>query len=72
MASSGNGNLNHVSGELFRLTTGVNMVHVPYRGIGPALADLLGAGKFILTKHGAGGAGGAADGGRRIATRCAL
>src|SRR5262249_24263194 len=32
-----------VSGELFRMMTGVNLVHVPYRGNGPALADLLAA-----------------------------
>jgi tripartite-type tricarboxylate transporter receptor subunit TctC len=42
MASGGNGNPTHVSGELFKLMTGVNMLHVPYRGAGPALADLLG------------------------------
>jgi tripartite-type tricarboxylate transporter receptor subunit TctC len=42
MASSGNGNITHVSGELFKLMTGVNMLHVPYRGIAPAVADLLG------------------------------
>jgi tripartite-type tricarboxylate transporter receptor subunit TctC len=42
MASAGNGTVQHVSGELFKLMTGVNMVHVPYRGAGPALADLLG------------------------------
>jgi tripartite-type tricarboxylate transporter receptor subunit TctC len=42
MASSGNGNITHVSGELFKLMTGVNMVHVPYRGAGPAVPDLLG------------------------------
>jgi tripartite-type tricarboxylate transporter receptor subunit TctC len=42
MASAGNGTIQHVSGELFKLLTGVNMVHVPYRGAGPALADLLG------------------------------
>jgi tripartite-type tricarboxylate transporter receptor subunit TctC len=41
-ASAGNGTIQHVSGELFKLMTGVNMVHVPYRGAGPALADLLG------------------------------
>jgi tripartite-type tricarboxylate transporter receptor subunit TctC len=42
MASGGNGNISHVSGELFKLMTGVNMLHVPYRGIAPAVADLLG------------------------------
>jgi tripartite-type tricarboxylate transporter receptor subunit TctC len=39
-ASSGAGL--HMSGELFKMMTGVNMVHVPYRGSGPALTDLLG------------------------------
>ena len=42
MASPGNGSPNHVSGELFKMMTGVDMVHVPYRGGGPALTDLLG------------------------------
>jgi tripartite-type tricarboxylate transporter receptor subunit TctC len=42
MASSGTGAPDHMSGELFKMMTGVNMVHVPYRGTGPALADLLG------------------------------
>jgi tripartite-type tricarboxylate transporter receptor subunit TctC len=42
MASAGNGTIQHVSGELFKLLTGVNMVHVPYRGAGPALADMVG------------------------------
>ena len=41
-ASGGNGTPPHVSGELFKMMTGVNMVHVPYRGGGPALTDLLG------------------------------
>jgi tripartite-type tricarboxylate transporter receptor subunit TctC len=41
MASGGNGSVQHVSGELFKMMTGVNMVHVPYRGGGPALIDLL-------------------------------
>jgi len=44
MASNGNGTTAHVTGELFKLMTGVDMVHVPYRGPEPALADLL-AGK---------------------------
>jgi tripartite-type tricarboxylate transporter receptor subunit TctC len=42
MASPGNGSPNHVSGELFKMITGVDMVHVPYRSGGPALTDLLG------------------------------
>ncbi len=41
-ASGGNGSPSHVSGELFKMMTGVNLVHVPYRGAGPALVDLLG------------------------------
>jgi tripartite-type tricarboxylate transporter receptor subunit TctC len=41
MASSGSGNINHVCGELFKLMTGVNLLHVPYRGTGPAVTDLL-------------------------------
>jgi tripartite-type tricarboxylate transporter receptor subunit TctC len=42
MASSGSGSLPHIAGELFKVTAGVNMAHVPYRGDGPAIADLLG------------------------------
>jgi tripartite-type tricarboxylate transporter receptor subunit TctC len=42
MASSGNGTPPHVAGELFKIMTGVDMVHVPYRGAAPATADLLG------------------------------
>jgi tripartite-type tricarboxylate transporter receptor subunit TctC len=42
MASGGNGTLAHVGGELFKRMTGVNLVHVPYRGSAPALTDLLG------------------------------
>lgn len=41
MASSGIGTSPHVAGELFKLMTGINMVHVPYRGGVPALTDLL-------------------------------
>jgi tripartite-type tricarboxylate transporter receptor subunit TctC len=41
-ASGGNGTPPHVSGELFKMMTGVNLVHVPYRGGAPALTDLLG------------------------------
>jgi tripartite-type tricarboxylate transporter receptor subunit TctC len=43
MASAGNGTPAHVAGELFKMMTGVSLVHVPYRGAaGPALVDLLG------------------------------
>jgi len=42
MASAGTGSGPHVAGELFKMLTGVNMVHVPYRGGAPALTDLLG------------------------------
>jgi len=42
MASAGVGNSGHVIGELFKMMTGINMVHVPYRGAAPALTDLLG------------------------------
>jgi tripartite-type tricarboxylate transporter receptor subunit TctC len=48
MASSGNGTVTHVAGELFRMMTGVNMVHVPYRGSSPALADLVGGHAQIM------------------------
>jgi len=41
MASSGNGSTIHVSGELFKMLTGIKMVHVPYRGGAPALTDLI-------------------------------
>ena len=42
MASGGVGAPSHVSGELFKMLADVNMTHVPYRGAGPALTDLLG------------------------------
>jgi tripartite-type tricarboxylate transporter receptor subunit TctC len=41
MASAGTGNSSHVAGELFKMMTGVDMVHVPYRGAAPALTDLI-------------------------------
>ena len=41
MASNGNGTTAHVAGELFKQSTGVDMMHVPYRGPEPALTDLL-------------------------------
>jgi len=42
MASGGIGSGSHMAGELFKMMAGVDMVHVPYRGAGPALSDLLG------------------------------
>ena len=42
MASSGNGTPQHIAGELFKMMTGINMLHVPYRGVAPALTDLFG------------------------------
>jgi tripartite-type tricarboxylate transporter receptor subunit TctC len=42
MGSAGNGTMVHVAGELFKIMAGLDIVHVPYRGGGPALADLLG------------------------------
>ncbi|TMH52310.1 MAG: tripartite tricarboxylate transporter substrate binding protein [Betaproteobacteria bacterium] len=41
-ASSGSGTSIHMSAEMFKMLTGVDIVHVPYKGSGPALADLLG------------------------------
>jgi tripartite-type tricarboxylate transporter receptor subunit TctC len=42
LASGGNGTAGHLSGELFKMMAGINMVHVPYRGEAPALTDMLG------------------------------
>jgi tripartite-type tricarboxylate transporter receptor subunit TctC len=42
MGSGGSGSPSHLCGELFKMTTGVSMVHVPYRGLSPALTDLMG------------------------------
>jgi tripartite-type tricarboxylate transporter receptor subunit TctC len=42
MASAGTGSTNHLAGELFRAMAGIDITHVPYRGAGPAAADLLG------------------------------
>jgi tripartite-type tricarboxylate transporter receptor subunit TctC len=48
MASAGNGSAPHMAGELFKMMAGVNLVHVPYRGQGPALTDLLGGQVHVL------------------------
>ena len=42
MSSAGNGTPPHMAGELFKMMADVDIVHVPYRGGGPALADLIG------------------------------
>jgi tripartite-type tricarboxylate transporter receptor subunit TctC len=42
MASGGIGTLSHLEGVLFKMMTGVDTLHVPYRGVAPALTDLLG------------------------------
>jgi tripartite-type tricarboxylate transporter receptor subunit TctC len=48
MASAGNGTSGHVAGELFKMMAHVDMVHVPYRGGAPAIADLLGGQVQVL------------------------
>jgi tripartite-type tricarboxylate transporter receptor subunit TctC len=42
MGSAGNASSSHMAGELFNMLAGVNLIHVPYRGQGPAMTDLLG------------------------------
>ena len=48
MASAGTGSITHLAGELFKMMTGVNLVHVPYKGSGPALTALLGGQVEVL------------------------
>jgi tripartite-type tricarboxylate transporter receptor subunit TctC len=48
MASAGTGSAPHMAGELFNAMAGISLVHVPYRGQGPALADLLGGQVQVL------------------------
>ncbi|MBC7471099.1 MAG: tripartite tricarboxylate transporter substrate binding protein, partial [Ramlibacter sp.] len=48
MASSGAGTSVHLSGELFKFMTGVDMKHIPYKGAGPAITDLLGGQVDVL------------------------
>jgi tripartite-type tricarboxylate transporter receptor subunit TctC len=52
-SSSGNGSVHHMAGELFKLAAGVNLTHVPYRGVGPAMQDLV-AGNVDLMFDGLG------------------
>jgi tripartite-type tricarboxylate transporter receptor subunit TctC len=47
-ASSGNGTSVHMSGELFKLATGIDIIHVPYRGSAPAYPDLMTAKVHVL------------------------
>jgi len=49
-ASGGNGTLSHLTLELFRMNTGIKVLHVPYKGSGPATTDLL-AGEMHLMFH---------------------
>ena len=48
MASSGAGTSVHLSGELFKYMTGISMKHIPYKGAGPAITDLIGAQVDVL------------------------
>jgi len=48
MGSAGNGSSSHMAGELFKMMAGVNLVHVPYRGQGLAMNDLLGGQVQVL------------------------
>ena len=54
MASAGIGSTGHLVGEFFKMTVGVDLVHVPYRGAGPALTDLLG-GQVLISFAGIAG-----------------
>jgi tripartite-type tricarboxylate transporter receptor subunit TctC len=48
MTSSGAGNLSHLAGELFKMMTGIDLVHVPYKGAVPAHAGLMGGDVHIM------------------------
>ena len=48
MASSGSGTSVHLSGEMFKFMTGIDMKHVPYKGAGPAITDLIGGQVDVL------------------------
>jgi tripartite-type tricarboxylate transporter receptor subunit TctC len=55
MASAGTGSSGHLAGEMFKMMAGINLLHVPYRGAGPALTDLLG-GQVLTAVTGLAGA----------------
>ena len=48
MASAGSGTTNHLGGELFQSVTGTRMIHIPYKGSGPALIDVMGGQVDVL------------------------
>ena len=48
IGSFGTGSISHIAGEMFKMTTGTELVHVPYRGAAPAIADLLGGQVQVL------------------------
>jgi tripartite-type tricarboxylate transporter receptor subunit TctC len=60
--SAGNGTTHHLAGELFKIVTGTNLTHVPYRGAGPALQDLV-AGHIDLMFDGLGSSAAQIEGG---------
>jgi len=62
-ASAGNGTSHHLAGELFKLQTGTFVTHIPYRGAGPALQDLI-AGQVDVMFDGMGSSAGHIKGGR--------
>jgi len=61
-ASAGAGTTHHLAGELFKLLTGTNIVHVPYRGAGPAMQDLV-AGQIDMAFDGLGSSAAQIQGG---------
>ena len=61
--SAGNGTTHHLAGELFKLSTGTNLTHVPYRGAGPALTDLV-AGHIEMMFDGLGSSAAQIEGGQ--------
>jgi tripartite-type tricarboxylate transporter receptor subunit TctC len=62
-ASAGAGTAHHLAGELFKLLTGTNLVHVPYRGAGPAMQDLV-AGQIDMAFDGLGSSAAQITGGQ--------